>query len=258
MNKTAFTQLIKHAQASMSRHSPEILLGIGIAGMLTSTVLAVKATPKELALIEEQKQEKHTDKLTPLETVKSTWKCYIPAVITGATSIACLVGSSSVQAKRTAAIATAYKVSETALAEYKEKIVQNLGERKEKAIREEIAGDKVEKIPVKESVVYATGDGMTTFLDPLSERHFLSDINRVKKAQNDLNERMLKDIFGYVSVNELYDELGLPRTTIGDELGWCIAKGKIDIDFSSRIDDGKPVIVLDYLVAPRWDYTTAY
>lgn len=251
-------QIVKDVRLSMTKHSPEILLALGITGMLTSTVLAVRATPKALKLIEDKKKEECTDKLTVGETIKATWKCYIPAVITGTTSIVCLVGSSSVQAKRTAAIATAYKVSETALTEYKEKMVKTLGEKKEKTIREEIAGDKVEKMPVKESTVYMTGDGTTTFLDPLSERHFQSDINRVKKAQNDLNERMLKDIFGYISVNEFYDEIGLPRTSIGDELGWCVTKGKIDIDFSSRIDGDKPVIVLDYRVAPRWDYTESY
>lgn len=258
MNKPNFVQFIRNAQMSVSKHSPEILLTIGITGMLTSTVLAVRATPKALKCIEDKKNELHTDKLTFGETVKATWKCYIPAVITGATSIACLVESSSVQAKRTAALATAYKVSETALTEYREKVVKTIGEKKEKNIREEVVGDKVEKLPVKESTVYMTGGGATTFLDPLSERHFLSDINTVKKAQNDLNERMLKDIFGYVSVNEFYDEIGLPHTSIGDELGWSVVKGKIDIDFSSRIDDGKPVIVLDYRVAPRWDYTSSY
>ena len=258
MNKSNITQFIKDVRLSMSKHSPEILLAVGIAGMVTTTILAVKATPKAINLIEEKKREEDRDTLTIGETVKTTWKCYIPAVFTGATSIACLVGSRSVQAKRTAALATAYKISETALTEYREKVVQTIGEKKEKFIREEIAGDKVEKIPVKESTIYMTGDGSTTFLDPLSERHFLSDINTVKKAQNDLNERMLKDIFGYVSVNEFYDEIGLPRTSIGDEIGWCVTKGKIDIDFSSRIDDGKPVIVLDYRVAPRWDYTDSY
>lgn len=258
MNKPNLAQIVKDVRLSVSKHSPEILLTLGITGMLTSTVLAVKATPRALECIEDKKHELHKDKLTIGETIKATWKCYIPAVLTGTTSIACLVESSSVQAKRTAALATAYKVSETALTEYKEKVVKTLGEKKEKHIREEIAGDKVEKMPVKESTVYMTGGGATTFLDPLSERHFLSDINTVKKAQNDLNERMLKDIFGYVSVNDFYDELGLPRTSIGDELGWCVTKGKIDIDFSSRIDDGKPVIVLDYRVAPRWDYTDSY
>ena len=91
MNKTKLSQFTKNVRMSMSKHSPEILTGIGIAGMVTTTVLAVRATPKALKIIEEKKREEDVDKLKPVEIVKSTWKCYIPAAITGATSLACLI-----------------------------------------------------------------------------------------------------------------------------------------------------------------------
>ena len=81
---------------SISKRSPEILIGIGIAGMVTTTVLAVKATPKALELINDKKDELEVEKLTPIETVKATWKCYVPAAVSGAVSIACLLGSHSV------------------------------------------------------------------------------------------------------------------------------------------------------------------
>ena len=108
-------QTAKNIRTSMVKHSPEILTGLGIVGMITTTVLAVKATPKALTLIDVAENEKR-DELTPMETVKATWKCYIPAAVTGVTSIACLVGASSVNTRRNAALAAA-SVAESAASE---------------------------------------------------------------------------------------------------------------------------------------------
>ena len=259
MNKPNFAKFIGDARIALDKHSPEILLGIGIAGMFTSIVLAVKATPKALRRIDEKKNELRKEKLTVGETVKATWKFYIPAAITSVTSTACLIGSNSVQARRTAAIATAYKLSETALAEYKEKVVETIGEKKEKVLREEIASEKATQQNSSESKVYITGGGTTLCLDPISMRLFESDINAIKRAQNEVNEKLLVSPFGYASLNEFYAELGLEPTSQGDDMGWNISTGKVKIDFGAGLTkDDRPCIVLDYRVAPRWDYTSCH
>ena len=98
----------------IKKHSPEILTGIGVTGMITSTMLAVKATPKALILIEDAKDVKNNE-LTTLETIKVAWKPYIPAVVTGIASTACIIGASTVNYKRNAALATAYAISEKTL-----------------------------------------------------------------------------------------------------------------------------------------------
>ena len=113
--------------SKVSEKSPEILIGIGLAGMLTSTVLAVKATPKALDILEEHKDED----LTKFDKVKLTWKCYIPAAVSYCTSTACIIASSNVSLRRNAVLAGAYKVSEAALLEYRNKVVEVLGEEKE-------------------------------------------------------------------------------------------------------------------------------
>ena len=125
MIKFNVRQIIKGLQVTMAKHSPEILTGIGITGMVATTVLAVRATPKAIALLEEKKLE--TDHISAVDTVKTTWKCYIPAAVTGITSIACLIGANSVNARRSAALATAYSLSQTALTEYKDKVVETIG-----------------------------------------------------------------------------------------------------------------------------------
>lgn len=254
MNKLNLAGFVKNVKNLAIEHSPEILTGIGIAGTIITTCLAVKATPKALQLIEAKKEEMGVDKLTPIDTVKVAWKPYIPAAVTGVASIACIIGATSVNVRRNAALATAYKLSEAALTEYKEKAVEVVGEKKEQAIREKIAEDKVKENPVSKNEVFVTGKGETLFLEPLSKRYFKSDIDYIRKAENLLNKQMLHDITGYVSLSDFYDEIGLDRTSISDEIGWNV-NNLIDIEFHAALtEEEKPCIALDYPVNPKYKY----
>lgn len=256
MNKEGFKKFAKNIGVSISRRSPEILIGLGITGMISTTVLAVKATPKALMLIEEKKRDEYLTELTPIETVKTTWKCYIPAAASGVFSIACIVGACSVHNKRVASLATAYKISERALTEYKSKVIETIGEKKEKSIREDIAKDRIDRNPVSRSEVIITEKGNTLCYDAISGRYFKSDIEKIRRIVNELNRKMTVGMEMYISLNEFYREIGIETTSIGDELGWNINDGFIELDFSSRIaDDGNPCIVVDYLVAPRYDFS---
>lgn len=261
MDKQKVTQFFKGIQKVVTKKSPEILTGIGIAGMITTTVLAVKATPKALELIEIEKESKKTypdDKpgLNVIETVKVAWKPYIPAAVTGVASVACLIGASSVSARRNAALATAYQLSTTALNEYKEKVVETLGEKKEKVIREKIAQDKVEQHPVSKSEVIVTGRGDVLFLEPVSMRYFTSDIETVRRIINDLNYRLTAGMEEYISLSEFYDEIGLAHTSTSDDIGWNLYRdGQLGMDFHPTVaEDGKPCLMLDYRVSPRYNY----
>lgn len=254
MHKPNLANLMSNTRQFVSKRSPEILTGIGIAGMITTTVLAVRATPKALQLIEEKKNDDWVDELSPLEVVKTAWKPYVPAAVTGVASVVCLIGASSVNAKRNAALATAYKLSETALSEYREKVIETIGEKKEKTVRDKVAEERVKKNPVSKSEVIVTNNGTTLCFDPISARYFKSSIDKIKRAENELNKQMLHDISGYVSLNDFYDELGLDHTSVGDDLGWNVDR-LIDISFSSQLNDnGEPSVVLDYLVAPKYDF----
>lgn len=240
-------------KTAIKKHSPEILTGIGIAGMITSTVMAVRATPKALILIEERKEEIGAEKLEAMDMVKTTWACYIPAAITGTLSVACLIGASSVNARRNAALATAYTLSESALKDYQGKVIEMFGEKKNEAVKDAVAKDKVEKNPVVTREVIITEKGNTLCYDAISGRYFKSDIEKIKKAECELNRQMLDDM--YISLNDFYYEIGLDSVKLGDELGWNVDSGYIDLSFSSQLaSDGTPCLVIDYSVAPRYDY----
>jgi hypothetical protein len=263
MNKQALSKLARDVRLLLSKHSPEILIGIGITGMITTTVLAVKATPKALLLIEERKEELEVDKLTPLETVKTTWKCYIPAAITGVASAACVIGSNSVNAKRNAALATAYKLSETAFTEYREKVVDTIGEKKEKVVRDKISEEQIKNNPVSKTEVIVTGKGKTLYFEPLSHRYFYCDVDKIGRAEVKLNKQMFSDPFNSgVSVNDFYAEIGLPCTDTGENIGWNLTNNKLEIYTSahkieedeSEEHEGEPCLVINYVNPPTYNY----
>ena len=256
MTNSPLANLAKRIGRATAKHGPEILIGAGLVGMVSTTVLAVKATPKALRLIEEAKETEDKDTLTPIETVKVAWKPYIPAAITGITSAACFIGANSIKSSRNAALLAAYKLSESALVEYREKVVETLGEKKEKAVREKIAESHLEKNPVTETRIFTTSKGNTRCFEPLSGRYFYSDIDKIRGAAVNLNEMMQNDPFGYASLNDWYDELELEQTSRGDELGWNVSKGILKVEFHSKLDsEGTPCIVIDYVTAPSYDYS---
>ena len=255
MKKPNVAKILKDVKNATSKHSPAILTGLGIAGMITTTILAVKATPKALELLEEAKEVEKKEELTPVEVVKTAWKPYIPAAVTGVVSIGCLIGASSVSARRFTALSTAYQLSTSALSEYKEKVVETIGEKKEQAIRDKVAQKKVDDHPANDNEIVIIGDGDVKFLEPVSMRYFYSDIERVRKVINDINYRLTVGMEEYITLTEFYDEVGLPRTEISDELGWNVGRGLFDVRFVATTDDkGRPCLMLEYSPEPRYDY----
>lgn len=254
MSKEGLKRTIKNAERVLAKYSPGILTGIGIAGMIGATFMAVKATPKALYLIETKKEEAEVEELTSVETIKTCWKCYIPATLTTVLSAACLIGASTVSAKRNAALATAYSISEAALREYQEKVVEVIGEKKEKAVRDAVAKDQIERDPVtKSEVVIIDSNSNTLCYEPLSGRYFKSTIDKIKKAEIKLDRQMIQEM--YVSLNDFYWEIGLDGTDLGDKMGWNLSKGYMDLSFSSQLaDDGTPCAVIVYGIPPVYDY----
>lgn len=255
MNKLSLAKSFKHLRLTASKHAPELLMGFGIGCSVASTFLAVKATPKALQAIEDEKREKNADKLTTVDTVKVTWKYYIPAAVVGISSVVCLLEASSVHAKRTAALTAACQLSETALAEYKDAVIKTIGEKEEKAVREQVSETRVEQNPPSKSEVFATGKGYDIILEPTSQRYIKSSEAEIRDAVSRLNIQMSHDMFGYVSLNDFYDEIGLTHTDIGDNVGWNTDKGIIEIDFHlARDPDGKPCSALYFDTPPTWGF----
>ena len=251
MNKK-FANLLKNTRNFLGKHSPEILTGIGISGLLTTTVLAVRATPKALELIKDE-EHRQNNSLTSLEKVKVAWKPYIPAGTLAIASTACIIGASSINYKRNAALATAYTISERTLLRYRDKVIETLGEKKEKTIKEAVSQDAINNNKPSDNTIILSSKGNTLFMDSISGRYFRSDIDTIKKAINKLNRELTYQ--QYISLNEYYGEIGLPSIKDGGLIGWNLSSGLLDPDFNTCLaENDEPCIVIDYLVGPRYDF----
>lgn len=243
----AIQDIYEQMQKRVKANGPELLIGMGIAGMLSTTIFAVKATPKALELIEEEENRLNKD-LNRREKIKVAWKPYLPAAISFGLSTACLIGANNINTRRSTALATACTISERALKEYSAKVVEVIGEEKEREIRDEISKDTLAKHPLESSVI-VVGKGDTLCYDTISGRYFKANMEQIKEVVNKLNYTMLQQ--SYISLNEFYMEMGLPTTDAGEVLGWSVDEGLLEVYFSAQIDDnGQPCLVLNYVVNP--------
>lgn len=249
MNDRISYAIIKTKNA-VSKYSPEILTGIGIASMITSTILAVKATPKAVAIIQNEKKKK--EKLTAIDMVKYTWKEYVPAVSCSIGGIVCIMSGRKISNKRSAALATAYAISEKTLRTYRDKVIETIGEKKEKSIRQNIQQDDIDKNPPIESKIVLTQKGTTMIKDTYSGRYFRSDLDTIRKASNELNRQMLHN--NYISLNQWYNSIGLEVVKDGYHLGWNIDNGLLELDFGTCLVGDEPCITMDYSRAPKPNY----
>lgn len=237
----------------MKRNASTILTCAGGAGVIATSVLAVKATPKALTLLGKAKEEKGED-LTKLEKVKVAGPAYIPAVIMGASTIACIFGANIMNQRQQAALMSAYALLDNSYKDYKKKLAELYGEDTVEEIEEEIVRDKYKEdlCPVE--------DGKQLFYDDFSQRYFESTTEDVLRAEHEVN-RMLAVHYG-VYLNEFYELLGIERTDYGDYLGWSTGElvetcwySWIDFHHDKVVmDDGLEVTIITMGMEPTFDF----
>lgn len=245
------------------RNSPTILTWLGVSGFVTTVVMAIKVTPKAERLIEEAKLYKEKDyllnnrgvlnfdekdairRLSKLEVIKATWKVYLPVAALGSVSIVCFIGANSINLRRNAAIASLYSATRKAFDEYQQKVVEQIGRSKEEKIREDLVQDKLDKNPVDDKQVLVTGKGEQLCYDSWSGRYFYSDPEIIRRSANEFNRRLITDL--YRPLNEWYDMLGLEPIKAGDDIGWVVQRGLLEVNFTTRlVKDERACLVLEY------------
>jgi hypothetical protein len=243
--------MAKSVWAGAKKHSPEILIGMGIAGAASSVIFAVKATPKAMILLEEKRQELGVEKLEAKEIIKTAAPVYIPTAVSFGVSVACIVGASSVNARRNAALTAAYTLSESTLRTYRDKVLETVGEDKEREIRQKAAIEQQQSTPEPQTLVVSSAAGQLKCFDSLSGRYFVSTKNEIDKAVNEFNRQLRDDM--RISLNDWYDLIGLDTNKLGDMLGWDIERGYVETCYASRLDeDGLPCLVVNYVEPPHY------
>ena len=244
MNKTTYF---------LKKHSSTILTVISAGGVVATTVLAVKATPKATQLMLEAEQEKG-EKLSPMEVVKVAWKPYIPAAISGISTIVCIFGVNHISAKKQASLMSAYALLENSFKEYRKQTELLYGEEADENIRNKIVESKFNENELE------SHEEKLWFFDYQSMQFFESTMQHVMQAEckfiETLNDR------GYACINEYYDILGIPGTEYGYQLGWYDLEDNdpynchgLEINYEEiNMDDDKKCWVITFSMPPSFDY----
>lgn len=247
---------IKVTKKAVSKNSSAILTTFGIVGFFGTAALTAKATTKAVKKIEraELKKEKSND-LSKKEIVTLVWKDYVPAFALGISSTICIISAQKINAKRTSSLAAAYKIASLSLDEYKEKVIETIGEKKAKEIDKKVSEKRLKSSNNSPIIV---GEGKVLCYDPCIDRYFESDMITIDAAVNKFNKRLLNEDF--LSLNEFYDELGVKHTKLGDDLGWNIGNdGLIEVTYDTCLSpDNKPCLVMNYRIEPRYDFSKLY
>lgn len=238
----------------LSDNSPAILTAIGAAGVVTTAYLTGKASFQAAQYITETEinSDGARNPMSAKEKWESSWRLYIPAAGSAAITIAAIIAANRIGTRKAAAMATAFAISERAFDQYKEKIVERMGENKERAVRDEIAQDNVRNDPPSQSKVIVINGNHALFRDDYSGRYFQSSMEDIKRAQNKINYRILHD--GDASLTEFYNELGIPKTSHSDEVGWNTDL-PLELSFSTTLTENDlPCICFSFDNTPRPSY----
>lgn len=245
--------LVAKAAKLIADNSPTILTTIGVTGTVITAVLTGRAAYRtgldlNAGHYEPLLDGKEPEVLDTKEKIKRYWKEFIPAAAVGTATVACIIGANRIGTRRAAALAAAYSLTEKAFDEYKEKVKDQIGAQREQRVRDEIAQDRVNANPVSSNQVIITGNGNVLCYDAITGRYFNSNVEAIRKAQNDINRDVLSNL--YATLSEFYGLIGLPATEYSTEVGWNV-DDYLDIDFSAVLsEDGRPCISISYQVSP--------
>lgn len=256
--KQSVTKMTGRTGLKLKKYSPEILMGVGVVGIVGSTLLACKSTLKLEEVMDNAKEQleqidhvvenpqnytmeytiedaKKDKALVYVKTAVEFGKLYGPALLLGTASIGMILGSHNIMKKRNLAVVAAYKAAEESFANYRRRVVEEFGEEKDFAFKNGL-------IQKEETVTEKGPDGknkkVKKTVDELDPNHtsqyarFFDDGSKnwgknpeynmlFLKAQQNYANDLLK-ARGHVFLNEVYDMLGIPRSQAGSVVGWVL------------------------------------
>ena len=222
----------------LKKNSATILTVAAAAGVIITSVLSAKAAIKASRVLAHKEEEKG-EKLTLEETISVVWTIYIPPVVAGMSTIACVFGANILNQRQQASLASAYALVDSSYKEYKAKLKELYGEEAHNNIVDAIAAEKCDE-------VHISAGGLTSaytqeiesdteprlFYDEYSGRYFETTIEKVLLAEYHLNRNYI--LRGFARLNEFYEFLGLEPTDYGETVGWDICGEIYWIDFNHR------------------------
>ena len=253
--KEKLMKTYKKVELKAIKHSPEILAGVGVVGVVGSLVMACKATTKLSDILDESKEQldkikevaadpayeekysqddaKKDTTITYVQTAMKVTKLYAPSVILCASSLGCLLASNNILKKRNAALSAAYMTVDKSFKEYRKRVADRFGEEVEKEIRYNIKAEEITKVDENGNEVTETVKVMGGTDDPNSYSDYARFFDESCAAwQNDAEynftflkaqQQYANDLLkarGRLFLNEVYRMLGIDETKAGQVVGW--------------------------------------
>lgn len=283
---------MKRVGFRLKKHSPEILVVFGVVGVVTSAVMACKATTKIGDILEESKTQmdairKYSDdadmaeKYTPEDAKKGTTivyiqtgvklvKLYAPAVALGALSLASILASNNILRKRYTAVAAAYSAVDRGFKEYRSRVVERFGERVDHELKHNIKAVEIEETATdengKEKKVKKTIDVVdeegpngyspyAKFFDEASrcwEKDTDYNLMFLRAQQQQANDKLKTN--GFLFLNEVYEALDIPKTKAGQIVGWVYDPENPEHNGDNYVDFG----IMDVNRAKARDFVNGY
>lgn len=234
-------------------NSPAILTGLGVVGTITTAVLTGKAAYSSASILEDaliEKRQVQPGPLTNREKIDAVWKEFIPPVVVGAITLTAIIGANHIGTRRAAAMAAAFKISERMAEEYRQKVVEHMGDKKEEMVRSEVARDRIQNSQGVNTIVL--NEDQIIFYDSWSARPFQSTRQRVEDAVNQVNYQINHN--WSMSLTEFYQLLDLPGTAVSDDFGWN-TDALLSLYYTScLLPDGRPACEIRYQVEPLQNF----
>lgn len=253
--KEKFVNLYNGVKGKVVKHSPELLMGAGVVGVVTTTVMACRATMKLNDILDEceetrnkikevENNPKYEDKYSEedarkdlvinyVQTGVKIAKLYTPAVALGVFSVGCLLGSHNIMQKRNVALSAAYLTVDKSFKEYKQRVIDRVGEEVEKEIRYGIKAEEVATIVENEDGTETTVMETVKTMDPnlySDYARFFDEASPYWQKDPEYNlvflraqQQYANDLLrakGRLFLNDVYEMLGIDKTKAGQIVGW--------------------------------------
>lgn len=262
---TNVTRTFHKFSFSVKKHSPEILVAAGVVGVVTSAVMACKATTKVNDILDEAKElvdgvhavvndpvkaEEYSEEdskkalaIVYARTGLKLIKLYGPSIALGTVSLGCIVYSNRILNKRNAALAAAYATIDRSFKDYRGRVIERFGEELDRELKYNIKSKEVEEVTVNEDgtetvvkkrIDVANPEGYSEYSRFFQEgcigweKNAELNMFTLKQVQNWANEKLQSK--GYLYLNEVYEMLGIPMTKAGHVVGWIYDPNNPDLD----------------------------
>lgn len=291
MNRTEImknaTRTFSKMSLKLKKHSPEVLIVAGVVGVVTSAVMACKATTKLNAILDDSKKEidqihycsDHPEELAKEYTVEDSKKdltivytqtgiqlvkLYAPAVVLGALSLSAIIASNNILRKRNVALTAAYATIDKSFKNYRSRVIERFGEELDKELKYNVKAKEIEETVIDKdgnektvkktvNVAYPEHSDYARFFDESCagwEKDAELNLMFLKRQQEYANEKLRAN--GYLFLNDVYEMLGFQKTKAGQIVGWIYDEDNVIGD--NMVDFG----IYDLYDEKKRDFVNGY